>query len=103
MASDVTATEDLSLEQAAAEAAELTERILEARDAYYDRDAAIYSDADYDGFMRRLEELERLFPELQGQDSPTQSVGGRAETTLPRRVPISAEMTRPCSRSVASS
>ncbi|WP_408646463.1 NAD-dependent DNA ligase LigA [Terrimesophilobacter mesophilus] len=26
--------------------------------------------------MRRLEELERLFPELQGQDSPTQTVGG---------------------------
>jgi DNA ligase (NAD+) len=26
--------------------------------------------------MRRLEELERLFPELQSQDSPTQTVGG---------------------------
>src|SRR6187431_146479 len=32
--------------------------------------------------LRRLEELERLHPELQSQDSPTQTVGGRAETTL---------------------
>src|SRR6478609_623159 len=32
--------------------------------------------------MRRLEELERLHPELQSQDSPTQTVGGRAQTTL---------------------
>ncbi len=31
--------------------------------------------------VRRLEELERLHPELQSQDSPTQTVGGRAETT----------------------
>ncbi|CAN5326706.1 NAD-dependent DNA ligase LigA [soil metagenome] len=39
-------------------------------------------DAEYDHMIRRLEELERLFPELQSQDSPTQTVGGRAETTL---------------------
>src|SRR5690606_607690 len=32
--------------------------------------------------LRRLEELEHAFPELQGQDSPTQTVGGRAQTTL---------------------
>ena len=32
--------------------------------------------------MRRLEELERLFPELQSQDQPTQTVGGRADSTL---------------------
>jgi len=76
------ATEDLTLEQASAEADRLTGDILEARDAYYERDAAIYSDEEYDRFIRRLEELERLFPELQSQDSPTQTVGGRAETTL---------------------
>src|SRR5476651_785766 len=32
--------------------------------------------------MHRLEELERLFPELQSQDSPTQTVGGPTEKTL---------------------
>jgi DNA ligase (NAD+) len=53
---------------------------MELRDAYYQRDAPLASDEEYDAMMRRLEELERLFPELQGQDSPTQTVGGRAQT-----------------------
>jgi DNA ligase (NAD+) len=60
----------------------LTTRILELRDAYYERDALLASDDEYDHLMRRLEELERLFPELQSQDSPTQTVGGRADSTL---------------------
>jgi DNA ligase (NAD+) len=76
------ATEDLTLEQAGAEAAQLTTRILELRDAYYERDEVLVADIEYDGMIHRLEELERLFPELQSQDSPTQTVGGRAETTL---------------------
>ncbi len=64
------------------EADTLTTRILELRDAYYERDTTLVADEEYDRMMRRLEELERLFPELQSQDSPTQTVGGRAETTL---------------------
>jgi len=64
------------------EAAQLTSRILELRDAYYERDEVLASDAEYDAMIRRLEELERLHPELQSQDSPTQTVGGRAETTM---------------------
>ena len=71
---------DPALSAAAAEVADLTTRILELRDAYYERDEVLVSDEEYDGLMRRLEELERLFPELQGQDSPTQTVGGRAAT-----------------------
>ncbi|PJJ63559.1 NAD-dependent DNA ligase LigA [Compostimonas suwonensis] len=70
------------LARASDEADELTTKILEARDAYYEKDAAVYSDEEYDLMIHRLEELERLFPELQSQDSPTQTVGGRAETTL---------------------
>jgi DNA ligase (NAD+) len=70
------------LGRAKAEADQLTTRILELRDAYYERDEVLVSDAEYDSMMRRLEELERLFPQLQGQDSPTQTVGGRAQTTL---------------------
>ncbi|MCU1479620.1 MAG: ligA [Subtercola sp.] len=76
------ATEELTLEQAADEASALTTRIQELRDAYYDKDASLVSDENYDRMLRRLGELERLFPELQSQDSPTQTVGGRAETTL---------------------
>lgn len=70
------------LEQAKIEADALTTRILELRDAYYERDEVLVDDAEYDRMIRRLEELEHLFPELQGQDSPTQTVGGRAQTTL---------------------
>ncbi|HAM27735.1 MAG TPA: DNA ligase (NAD(+)) LigA [Microbacteriaceae bacterium] len=73
---------DDELKQAGAEAATLTTRILELRDAYYERDEVLVSDDEYDRMLRRLQELERLFPELQSQDSPTQTVGGRAETTL---------------------
>ncbi|MGF2948126.1 NAD-dependent DNA ligase LigA [Microbacterium alcoholitolerans] len=72
--------ENISLEDARVEAEELTTRILDAKDAYYGRDTSLVDDATYDGWMRRLAELERLHPELQGQDSPTQMVGA-AETT----------------------
>jgi DNA ligase (NAD+) len=74
--------EELTLEQAGEQAGDLTTRILELRDAYYERDEVLVSDAEYDLMIRRLEELERLFPELQSQDSPTQTVGGRADSTL---------------------
>ncbi|MFE1644949.1 NAD-dependent DNA ligase LigA [Microbacterium sp. P01] len=68
------------LEQAREEAVELTERILGARDAYYGRDTEIVDDATYDGWMHRLDEIERLHPELQGHDSPTQTVGAAENT-----------------------
>lgn len=72
----------ISLEDARVEAEELTTRILEAKDAYYGRDTSLVDDATYDGWMHRLEELERLHPELQGQDSPTQMVGAAESTGL---------------------
>jgi DNA ligase (NAD+) len=72
---------DLTLDAARAESRALADRILRARDAYYGEDAEIVDDATYDGWMHRLEAIERAFPELQGQDSPTQSVGA-ASTTM---------------------
>ena len=74
--------ENISLEAARVEAEELTTRILEAKDAYYGRDTSLVDDATYDGWMHRLEQLERLHPELQGQDSPTQMVGAAQDTGL---------------------
>ncbi len=74
--------EQLSREQARDEAQALTTRILELRDAYYERDELLEDDATYDALLRRLELIEHEFPELQGQDSPTQTVGGRAATAL---------------------
>ena len=79
---DLVEETDGGLAAARVEAEGLTTRILELREAYYERDASIASDEEYDALMHRLEELEREFPVLQGQDSPTQTVGGRAQTTL---------------------
>ncbi|MBN9141366.1 MAG: NAD-dependent DNA ligase LigA [Micrococcales bacterium] len=70
-----------TLQRAHEEAAALTTRILELREAYYERDTTLVDDSEYDAMMRRLEELERIFPELQSQDSPTQTVGGGAEAS----------------------
>ena len=70
------------LTAARSEAETLTTRILELRTAYYERNEVLASDEEYDAAMHRLEELERLFPELQSQDSPTQTVGGAADSTL---------------------
>ncbi|GAA2968726.1 NAD-dependent DNA ligase LigA [Microbacterium schleiferi] len=70
----------LDLDDARAEAARLTDLIVDARDAYYGRDEVLVDDATYDGWMQRLEALERLHPEVQGQDSPTLSVGAASGT-----------------------
>ncbi len=71
-----------TFDQALAESASLTERILEAQAAYYERNESIIADAEYDTLMRRLEELESAYPQLQGQDSPTLNVGGMANSTF---------------------
>ena len=74
--------ESLTRELARDEAESLTTRILELRDAYYDRDELLEDDATYDDLLRRLEQIEHFFPELQSNDSPTQTVGGRAQSQL---------------------
>ena len=71
---------DAGLEAARAAAQDLTDRIIGARDAYYGDDTVLVDDATYDGWMHRLEQLERLHPELQGQDSPTLTVGAAENT-----------------------
>ena len=82
MADDARDLPDLTLDEARAEAQKLTERILEAKDAYYGRDTSLVDDATYDGWMHRLEAIERAHPELAGQDSPTQMVGAADGTGL---------------------
>ena len=58
----------------------LSEQIEEARFRYYVLDDPTLSDADFDHRMRRLDELEELFPQLRTPDSPTQKVGGAVST-----------------------
>lgn len=45
---------------------------------YYDLDAPVVSDYEYDMLLRKLEQLEQEHPELITPDSPTQRVGGQA-------------------------
>ncbi len=66
--------------QAREEHRTLAEEIEDARWRYYVLDDPTLADADFDRRMRRLEELEELFPELRTPDSPTQKVGGAVST-----------------------
>jgi DNA ligase (NAD+) len=52
----------------------LLERVERYRVAYYSG-GSLVSDAEYDADIHRLEAIERDYPELAGQDSPTQTVG----------------------------
>jgi DNA ligase (NAD+) len=60
--------------------AELSEKVSEAQYRYYVLDAPTISDAEYDGDLRALSEIEEEFPELRTPDSPTQRVGGAIST-----------------------
>ncbi|MBK0421044.1 NAD-dependent DNA ligase LigA [Leucobacter sp. CSA2] len=60
---------------ARAEAEALTVEIERLRLAYYSEATSLVSDAQYDELFHRLEAIERAFPELAGQDSPTREVG----------------------------
>ncbi|MEU8514736.1 NAD-dependent DNA ligase LigA [Kitasatospora sp. NPDC048722] len=56
--------------------AELAAEITDHRARYYEQDAPVVSDAEFDGLMRALEALEAEHPALVTPDSPTQKVGG---------------------------
>ncbi len=56
---------------------ELREQIRGHDHKYYVLDSPAISDAEYDSLFRKLEEIERAYPELVTPDSPTQRVGGK--------------------------
>ena len=60
---------------------DLADRIVQAQEEYYGRDAPSLSDAEYDALMRDLIALEEDFPSLRTPDSPTQRVGQASTTT----------------------
>ena len=67
----------------AAEAAERLRTALRYHNyRYYVRDDPVVSDAEYDRMLRRLQELEEEYPDLQAPDSPTQQVGGEPRDEL---------------------
>lgn len=50
--------------------------ILYHNNKYYNEDSPEISDYEYDILLRKLEELEKMFPSLATSDSPTRKVGG---------------------------
>ncbi|RZA08808.1 MAG: NAD-dependent DNA ligase LigA [Proteobacteria bacterium] len=70
---------------------ELTDRLNELNDAYYQKDAPLVSDAEYDLLLRELEALEAKHPTWRRGDSPTQRVGSpvlSAFEKVAHRVPM---------------
>lgn len=57
---------------------QLIQEVDDARAAYYDRDAPVLSDAEYDKLYRELEDFEAQYPQYRSVDSPTTQVGGAA-------------------------
>jgi len=67
--------EELSHEQAADDYAALIDEIARHDRAYFEEDAPVISDAEYDALRQRLEAIEARFPDLVRPDSPSQTVG----------------------------
>lgn len=61
---------------------ELKTVIEKANRNYYDLDAPTLEDDEYDALMRELRDIEQQYPELLTADSPSQRVGGTAQTTF---------------------
>jgi DNA ligase (NAD+) len=51
---------------------------------YYNDDAPVISDSQYDALMQELRELEAAHPELRSASSPTQIIGGSASDRFPQ-------------------
>ncbi|KCZ50538.1 NAD-dependent DNA ligase LigA [Hyphomonas beringensis] len=76
--SEATAVEDLTPEEAAVELERLAVLMAEADAAYYQEDAPVLTDADYDAARQRNLAIEARFPDLKRDDSPSDRVGAVA-------------------------
>ncbi|MEZ5985158.1 MAG: NAD-dependent DNA ligase LigA [Hyphomonas sp.] len=76
--SEATPVEDLTPEEAAAELERLAILIAEADAAYYQEDAPLMTDAEYDAARLRNAAIEARFPDLKREDSPSDRVGATA-------------------------
>ncbi len=68
----------MNIDEARVRIEELRERIAYNSRLYYELDAPVISDYEYDSMFRELQELEAEFPELDSPTSVTKRVGGRA-------------------------
>lgn len=60
----------------------LSQQINYHNDLYYNKDAPEISDAEYDSLMNELKSLEAVFPQFISTESPTQKVGGTANSSF---------------------
>lgn len=60
----------------------LREKLKYYGEKYYTQDISEISDFEYDALYRRLEDLERDYPQFVSEDSPTQKVGGAIYNTF---------------------
>lgn len=65
----------LSSKEASAELERLAGEIAQHDSAYYQKDAPVISDAEYDALRRRNDAIEVRFPDLVREDSPSKTVG----------------------------
>lgn len=65
----------LSSKEASAELERLAGEIAQHDAAYYQKDAPVISDAEYDALRRRNDSIEARFPDLVREDSPSKTVG----------------------------
>ncbi len=74
----------MDIEQAKLKIQELKKKIIKYNYAYYIDNTAIITDASFDLLYKELVDIERQFPPLIKPDSPTQRVGGKANTSFPQ-------------------
>ena len=70
--------EELTRQEAALELKRLAERLAQLDDAYYQNDAPLLADYEYDELKKRNEAIEKLFPDLVLPDGPSFKVGAKA-------------------------
>nr|WP_321439822.1 NAD-dependent DNA ligase LigA [uncultured Hyphomonas sp.] len=76
--SEATPVEDLTRDEAAVELERLAGLMAEADAAYYQEDAPLMTDAEYDAARLRNAAIEARFPDLKREDSPSDRVGAAA-------------------------
>lgn len=72
----------MQIQEAENRAAELRRTIEKHNHNYYDLDQPTIEDDEYDALMRELRGIEQKFPQLLTADSPTQRVGGTANSSF---------------------
>lgn len=72
----------MEINEAKTRLSELKAVIEKANRNYYDLDAPTLEDDEYDALMRELRGIEQQFPELLTEDSPSQRVGGTAQSSF---------------------